>query len=399
MNSNLFRSTLLVQASLCFTLVAAQTVAPVTLKGYVFVDKNGNGTRDKDEGGLKGVMISDQNEIVESNADGYYEFISTYNNGVISISQPNGFVTNGSFWKPIPPNEKTFSKDFALLPAPKTTTFTFIHASDPHLSEQSLPGLEKLKSIVDSIRPAFVLMTGDLVKDALRVSENEATAFYILYVRTISRFSVPVWNVPGNHEIFGIERHKSLVSEKHPLYGKQMYRQYLGPDYYSFTYGGIHFVGLNSVDYHDLWYYGHIDSTQIKWLKKESTLISKQTPIITFNHIPFYSGGMSMGEYSDEEPGSSVISINGKKHYRHVVTNASEVIDIFKDHTFPIALAGHYHFEQKFMFESIKHKTEFHQTGAVVGPASGGGFQMPSGVVLYKVSDGKVVDRKFIVLK
>ena len=38
-----------------------------------------------------------------------------------------------------------------------------------------------------------------------------------------------VWSVPGNHEIFGIERHSSLVSPAHPLYGKAMYRQRLGP--------------------------------------------------------------------------------------------------------------------------------------------------------------------------
>ena len=64
---------------------------------------------------------------------------------------------------------------------------------------------------------------------------------------------MPVWSVPGNHEIFGIERHLSLVSPKHPLYGKGMYRQRLGPNYYSFTHGGVHFVGLDSVDIADLW--------------------------------------------------------------------------------------------------------------------------------------------------
>ncbi|MBA4055992.1 MAG: hypothetical protein C0490_14855 [Marivirga sp.] len=364
-----------VSLSLCSTIGVAQTSATVTLKGYVFVDKNNNGIRDKNEIGVKDVLISDQNEIVETNAEGYYELVSEGHNGVVYVSQPNGFKVKGSFWKHIQLNVPNLSIDFALLPAPNAMSFTFIHASDPHLSEQSLPRLEKLKAIVDSIQPSFVLMTGDLVKDALRVSEKEATAFYELYVKTINRFSVPVWNVPGNHEIFGIERHKSLISEKHPLYGKKMYRHYLGPDYYSFTYGGVHFIGLNSVDYHDLWYYGHIDSTQLQWLKKESSLVSKQTPIVTFNHIPFYSGGMSMEEYSEEEPGSALISINGKKHYRHVVTNAPAIIEILNDHNYPVALAGHYHFAQKFSFESDKQKTEFHQTGAVVGPASGEGFK------------------------
>ena len=31
-----------------------------------------------------------------------------------------------------------------------------------------------------------------------------------------------------------------------------MYRQRLGPNYYSFTHGGVHFVGLDWVDIADL---------------------------------------------------------------------------------------------------------------------------------------------------
>jgi hypothetical protein len=33
--------------------------------------------------------------------------------------------------------------------------------------------------------------------------------------------------------------------------------------------------------------------------------------------------------------------------FRHVVSNALEVLEILKNHNFPLALAGHYHFQQK----------------------------------------------------
>jgi len=178
-----------------------------------------------------------------------------------------------------------------------------------------------------------------------------------------------------------------------------MYRHYLGPDFYSFTYGGIHFIGLNSVDYHDLWYYGNIDSLQLARIKRDVSAVDKSTPIVTFNHIPFFSGGLSMMEYTDEEPGSFLISINGKKQFRHVVTNAPAVLEILKDHNYPIALGGHYHYSQKFTFEADGQKTEFHQTGAIVGPTSDGGYTMPSGFGLYTVTNGKITDRKFIKLK
>lgn len=371
----------------------------VTLKGIVFHDKNGNGSRDSDEPGVGNVWVSDQVEITSTDTQGMYTLISGSHLGNVYITQPEGYQVEGSFWRPIPSGQKEVNIDFALTVLPKSNSYVFIHASDPHLSEQSMPRLERLRFIVDSVKASFVIMTGDLVKDALRVPEEEATRLYEMYDKTIKTFRVPVWNVPGNHEIFGIERHKSLVSEKHPLYGKKMYRHYLGPDYYSFNYGGVHFIGLNSVDYHDLWYYGHIDSLQLTWLRKESERIPKEKTVITFNHIPFYSGGMSLDEYSDGEPGSTLITINGSKKWRHVVTNAEEVINLFSAHNYPVALGGHFHAAQKFTIDAASPKTEFHQTGAIVGPSSNGGFQMPSGVVLYTVKDGQIKERKFIPIK
>ena len=394
------KTKVLFSALIVLTLTAtAQNLSKISVQGYVYVDKNNNGIRDKNEEGIKDVRISDQSAIVATDAQGHYRLESDGTRGYVFASQPNNYVIRGPFWKKLSTDQREVNIDFPVSAAPRTNSFAFVHASDTHLSEQSLPRLTKLRSMVDSLKPAFMIVTGDLVKDALRVSEKEATSLYEIYVREIGKFSVPVWNVPGNHEIFGIERHKSLVSENHPLYGKKMYRHYLGPDFYSFSYGGIHFIGLNSVDYHDLWYYGNIDSLQLSWIKRDVSGLDKSIPIVTFNHIPFFSGGLSMMEYSDEEPGSFLISINGKKQFRHVVTNAPAVLEILKDHNYPVALGGHYHYSQKFTFEAEGQKTEFHQTGAIVGPTSDGGYTMPSGFVLYTVTNGKITDRKFIRLK
>ena len=78
-------------------------------------------------------------------------------------------------------------------------------------------------------------------------------SYYELFGGQAERFESPVWTVPGNHEIFGIERDRSQVSAAHPLYGRKMCRHHRGPDYYSFNFGGVHFVGLNSVDNDDQW--------------------------------------------------------------------------------------------------------------------------------------------------
>ena len=242
------------------------------------------------------------------------------------------------------------------------------------------------------------MITGDLVKDALRVSEQEASGYYELFKKQIALFNVPVWNVPGNHEIFGIERHLSLVSKSHPLYGKKMYHHFLGPNYYSFNYGGVHFVGLDDVDYEDLFYYGHVDSLQLKWLQQDLALVPPTTPVITFNHIPFLSGGLSLNAYTETGLGRTLEREQGVLQFRHVVSNAHEVIHVVNTHPYPMALAGHHHVRQVFWYETEGQKTRFEQTAAVVESVKENNEVMPSGVTLYTVINGKIDEGRFIRL-
>jgi hypothetical protein len=43
-----------------------------------------------------------------------------------------------------------------------------------------------MREMVDSLQPAFVLITGDLVRDALRVPEEEARGYYELLERELA---------------------------------------------------------------------------------------------------------------------------------------------------------------------------------------------------------------------
>jgi Icc protein len=175
-----------------------------------------------------------------------------------------------------------------------------------------------------------------------------------------------------------------------------MYRHYFGPDYYSFNYGGVHFIGLNSLEFEDLWYFGRIDSVQLEWLKKDLATISSTTPVVTFQHVPFYSGGFSMMPFEEDGPARTIVREHGVMQYRHIISNAQDVFALMRNHNFPLALAGHYHFQQKFSLEGMQ--TRFEQTAAVVGPAEEGIITMPSGVTVYRVKEGKIDDGKFIRL-
>ncbi len=380
-------------------LLAHFASGAVTINGTVFADTNGNGVKDKNESGLKGVVVSDQVNVVLTDANGAYQLPDSKGFGVVFISMPQGFKAVKSFYQKIDNSLNTVQADFALTKVASPTQFKFIHASDTHISDKSLDRFTKFRAAVDSVKPDFVVVTGDLVRDALRVSEKEATSLYEMYKNESQKISQSVWSAPGNHEIFGIERHLSLVSQQHPLYGRKMFRHYLGPDYYSFNYGGFHFVALNSLEFEDLWYYGSIDSVQREWLKKDLAAIPGSMPVITFQHVPFISGELSISGFTANGPGRTLELERGELKFRHVVSNAHDIILLLRTHPFPLALGGHHHTRQLFFLETDGQQTRFEQAAAIVGPVEGDGFKMPSGITVYNVKDGKIDDGTFVKIK
>lgn len=367
------------------------------ITGVVFEDLDGNAVLDHGEPGIDGVRISDQVSIVTSGPDGSFALESDGGYGVVYVAQPTGYRVSGEFWQRIPSNDEALR--FPMIKVDDPSGFTFIHASDPHLSPETLPRMRRLREIVGEQRPAFVIITGDLIRDALRVSEDEATGLYELLLQELAEFSVPVWNALGNHEIFGIERHHSLVSPEHPMYGKTMYRHYLGPNYYSFDFGGIRFIGLDTVDYDDLWYYGHVDQVQMNWLEADLESMTPGTPVVTFGHIPLLSSGENLYGYQEDGPAPTLLTVDGETGFRHSVRNTAAVLTRLRHHDYTLALSGHFHMREKLFYESSGVQTRFYMSPAVRNDTlDQAGLDLISGVVLYKVDNGKIDDGTFIRL-
>jgi len=382
--------------------IVALTTAPgaarshsAGISGVVFDDTNRNGTRDAGEQGVAGVAVSNQDTVVTTDASGAFR-LPGEGTGVIFVSMPNAYRPVGPWWRPANSAEPV---SFALTREQSSTELTFIHASDTHISPASLARTQRLRALVDSIRPGLLLITGDLVRDALRVGEEEATGYYELFARERNAFRTPVFTVPGNHENFGIERDTSHVPATHPLYGRGMYHHYFGPDYYSFTRGGVHFVGLNTVDIDDQRYYGHVDSLQIAWLERDLALVPADMPVVTFDHIPFVTTFEGLNGYNDRPPAPSLITVRGKTVYRHTVSNAGDVLAVLRKHRYVLALGGHLHATERIEYEMTGVRTRFNQISAVVGDSRGAGLESISGVTLYRVKNGEIDAGRFIPLE
>jgi len=369
---------------------------PTSVTGRVFVDANANGVYDAGEEPVAGVAVSDQVDEVLTSSDGTYSLVAR-GYGLVFLSQPDGYAAHGPFWRTV--SGEAARADFALRPVPTRGDFVFLHASDPHVDAASLPRLQRLRAMVDSLRPAFVLLTGDLVRDALRVPEEVARGYYDLLTEELARFPVPVYTVPGNHEKFGIERASSLVSSSHPLYGNRMYRSYLGPDYYSFSYGGLRFLGLNTVDYQDQWYNGHVDSLQVAWIAGELERAPPGERVVTFGHIPFVTSSEARGGFKADGVAPSTITVDGVEHFRHNVRNHAEVLGLIGSRL-EMALAGHIHLREVLSYQTRGGVMRLQTAAAVAGPPPGGAnpYGPLSGVTLYRVREGRVDDGTFLPL-
>jgi hypothetical protein len=379
---------------LCTTLLSYSVFTQnFEVKGTVFEDINGNSVQDKNEKGIPNVIVSDQINVVTTDSNGNYELTTNSQLPYVFVSQPSGYV--GTYFYP-----KAAEVLFPLKKGKDQNHFKFIHASDTHADSLNLPRLARFRQMADSLKVDFVVVSGDLIRDALRQTEATATAYYKLYVQEISKFKIPVYNALGNHEIFGIERDKSLVSEQHPLYGKNMYRHFLGPNYYSFNYGGIHFISIDNVDYQNLYYFGGVDSLELKWLEQDLKPVSNTTPVITFNHIPFMSPGFSFFDFeTDIFYGPQLLQHDGKWHHRHISRNLEDVLKLIGDRPYPLAMSGHYHAAMESTIYG--NETNYVQTSAITRPDSYAYldlFKIRSGFTVYEVQNGKIINSTFIPL-
>jgi hypothetical protein len=377
-------------------LLAALSIASIpaagdaqTLSGTVFVDTNGNGSHDPAERGIAGVTVSDQDAVALTDANGEYRLDASPGSGarLIFVSVPDGYRAVGDFWRPAADRLA-----FALAPIPLRTSFSFVHASDTHVSADSVERTRRLRTMAAALKPAFVIITGDLVKDALRVAESEARGYYDLFAAERQAFEPPVFTVPGNHEYFGIETRSSRVDPAHPLFGGEMYREFFGPEYYSFTHGGVHFVGLDTVDVDADRYYGHVDARQLGWLQRDIAAIPADMPVVTFNHIPFYTTGALVSGYTESGAGATLITVGGTTQFRHSVANAAEVLGVLGPNRRVLALGGHVHFAES--IERPGDNVRFATTAATVGPSG----EFPSGFTVYTVRRGEIDAGRFVPL-
>jgi 3',5'-cyclic AMP phosphodiesterase CpdA len=174
--------------------------------------------------------------------------------------------------------------------------FSFAYVSDTHLYARGMThrfAKAAAKAVADvnalDPQPDFVLFGGDLAQLG-RADELD------LGRQILKDLKAPVKMMVGEHDWY------FDMGEK--------WKEYFGPDRYSFDHKGVHFVTLNSVVEKDFWtakgytpeqrmaiVAGLDDGRQSRfevgdeqraWLKQDLAKVDKKTPIVVFSHSPLY---------------------------------------------------------------------------------------------------------------
>lgn len=162
--------------------------------------------------------------------------------------------------------------------------FFFIQLSDPQLGMftenrdfvQDAANFEFAVKAVNRLRPAFVVITGDLVHkpgDAAQIAE---------YRRIVGKIdpSIPVYNIAGNHDVENAPTPESLSA----------YTKIFGPDRYTFRHAGLIGIVLNSSVIHTPDKAAEQLAEQDRWLRAELVKAKAENPrhIVVFQHHPWF---------------------------------------------------------------------------------------------------------------
>jgi len=258
-------------------LVSGQTpTRAAMIEGQVYLDGNQNGRLDSGEAGVPGVLVSDGRAVVASDAEGRYRLDCAAAPTFVWICVPRDHAAVGPFWRK---TDATTPEDFGLIRKAQESDFTFLQITDTHIGREDL--LRQFAERVGKfpVPLAFVVNTGDLVGGVDVVPPEKSREQFDRYSGAVSALKVALLNVPGNHEHVAINVKEA--DKAHPLYGKGLYRQLLGPTYYSWDWGGVHFVALDGTS---LPYQEKLGPEQLAWLKADLAFQPVEKPLVLFCH-------------------------------------------------------------------------------------------------------------------
>ncbi len=295
--------------------------------------------------GLANVVVSDGVEVVKTDSKGVYQMKSKKYHGYVFVSTPSGYepLVSGilpKFHAALKANATTAERvDFQLKKVDGQDNHRMLLLGDIHLAKRT----DDQKQFADFVKDVnatiagtpgkvYALTLGDMTWDLYWIVNNYSFKEYLADASGIK--GVMLYHTIGNHD--------------HSMYYMgdfdtvKDYKENIGPTYYSFNVGKVHYVVLDDVECKNATpskdgnnnpcyvreYDGHIVADQLTWLKKDLASVPNGTPLVVTMHIPMFDpkGNAKLKESSAFE---SVLKAYPEAHvvtaHTHTVYNADKL--------------------------------------------------------------------------
>jgi Calcineurin-like phosphoesterase len=229
-------------------------------------------------------------------------------------------------------------------------TFAVTGETRPPAPRMSFPRISR--TVMDElrlIRPALVLCTGDLIW-GFDDTREEMVAELDAARELTDHTGVPVFNVPGNHEV----QSRPLALEVLEQWGHDLYG--------SFDSGSCHFVALNT---EELDYEGRVTGEQLEWLEADLAANKSAEATFVFMHRPLFS--WFQGDFNP--------------------VDVEVLRKLFADHHVSAVFAAHEHFFYEEEHDGVRYLTVGGGGAPTYVQPQGGGF---SHYLLVTVGRGSV---------
>lgn len=310
-----------------------------TATGVVFLDANANQVRDPGEQPLSGVAVSNGQEVVATDADGRYS-LPVDDDTIVFVIKPDGYrpvideLNLSRFYyihKPqgsppldfpgvLPTGPLPATIDFPMYAADEPAAFDVLFFGDPQPRDQKeidYIAHDVVEDLVGS-GAAFGVTLGDILFDDLTLFDS--------YNRTLGKIGIPWYNVIGNHDI-------NFAAEQDEL-SDETYERVYGPPFYSFNYGGIHFLVVDDIHWFRMGdqklYRSGLSDRQLAFIENDLKLVPPEHLVVAMMHIPLVksttwiepSRGRLLKLLESRE---HCISLAGHTHHHeHVLMNAAD---------------------------------------------------------------------------
>lgn len=251
--------------------------------------------------------------------------------------------------------------------ASSSPPFFFVQLSDPQLGmfeadrgfAQETANFTFAIAAINRLRPAFVVITGDLVNNAGHAGERRE---YARLRATIAR-DIPVYEMPGNHDVENAPTPATVAA----------YRRLHGADHYAFTYRTLRGLVLDSTLIHTPDKAPAEAAAQQAWLEAElARAQSAHTPhIVIFQHHPWF---LKAADEADD-------------YFNIPLARREPLLRLFHARGVEMLVSGHYHRNAVARDGTIEAIT----TGPTGMPLGGA----HSGLRIVLVSDAGITHRYF----